>query len=129
MSPERGNRHGTIRCVQRPYAHAVRGTLRLHIEESDLDAVRRPDAREHLAAAAVSLSALRKKLRRGHGAIVDPFGDTHPLSLSSWATREPETRITIYFTYQQHNLPEGFRGSIFPLDVLSLVRVDDSSSP
>ncbi len=94
----------------------------MHIEELDIDAVSRAEARDHLARAAVTLSSVREKLGGSHGEIVDAFGDPHPLSVAEWSRRAPETPLTIYFTFQQDDLPEGFRGSTYPLDVLSFVR-------
>ena len=112
--------------MQRP--GAVRGTLRLHVEELDLERVSRAQLREYLARAAVTLSAVRERLGGSHGEIVDQFGDPHSLSVAEWSHSEPETRLTIYFTFQQDNAPEGFRGSTYPLDVLSFVRATDDPS-
>jgi hypothetical protein len=100
----------------------------VHIEEVDLEAVPRKEARDRLSRAAVSLSSVREKLGGDLGAIADEFGDLHPLTLAEWSHREPGTRLTIYFTYQQDNLPEGFRGSIYPMDVLTLLRAPTDSS-
>ena len=107
---------------------AVRGTLRVHVEELDLERVSRAQLREYLARAAVTLSAVRERLGGSHGEIVDQFGDPHSLSVAEWSHHEPETRLTIYFTFQQDNAPEGFRGSTYPLDVLSFVRAADDPS-
>jgi len=124
---------GTIGHVQRP--GAVRGTLRLHVEELDLESVARAQMsvsraqlREYLARAAVTLSSVQERLGGSHGEIVDQFGDPHSLSVAEWSHREPETSLTIYFTFQQDNAPEGFRGSTYPLDVLSFVRATDDPS-
>lgn len=90
--------------------------------------VARAQMREYLARAAVSLSAVQERLGGSHGEIVDQFGDPHSLSVAEWSHREPETRLTMNFTFQQDNAPEGFRGSTYPLDVLSFVRATDDPS-
>lgn len=100
----------------------------MHIQELDVEAVSRQEARDVLSSRAVTLSSVRDKLGGSHGEMVDDFGDPHPLSVAEWSDREPETGLTIYFTYQQDNLPEGFRGSVYPVDVLSRLRAPADSS-
>ena len=90
--------------------------------------VSRAQLREYLARAAVTLSSVQERLGGSHGEIVDQFGDPHSLSVAEWSHRELETRLTIYFTFQQDNAPEGLRGSTYPFDVLSFVRATDDPS-
>ena len=107
-----------------PPTLAVRGTLRVHISELDIGAIR-AGARHHPVKTAVPLSALRERLGGDEGEIVDEFGDAHALLLGEWADRHPETLVTIYFSFQQNNAPLGFRGSVYPSDVLALVRAPE----
>ena len=101
---------------------AVRGTLRVHVDELSTGDVARAELREYLVGAAVPLSRLREALSGDAGEIIDEFGDAHELPIEEWANRPPETLLTIYFTFQQSNAPTGLRGSTYPADVLELVR-------
>ncbi len=101
---------------------AVRGTLRVHVNELSTGEVARTELRDYLVGSAVPLSLLREALGGDAGEIIDEFGDAHELLIKEWANRAPETLLTIYFTFQQSNAPTGLRGSTYPADVLDLVR-------
>ena len=101
---------------------AVRGTLCVHVRKLDTSGVPNVEARAHLVENAVPLTALRKKAGGDKGEIVDEFGDAHALLLGEWASSDPETLVTISFSFQQSNAPAGFRGTVYPSDVLALVR-------
>ncbi len=96
----------------------ARGTLELHVDEVDVHVPRGSRWRDELTRVAVPLSTLREKLRGDEGLVTDEFGDSHPISVATWADHEAATRLLIWFTYQQRDAPDGFRGSIYPADVL-----------
>ncbi len=105
-----------------PGSLAVRGTLNVVVDELNASGVRRPEFRKYLETSAVRLSTLREVLGGDEGMIIDEFGDPHELSLADWVDHSPDPLLTIYFTFQQSNAPDGFRGSTYPPDVLDLVR-------
>lgn len=98
---------------------ATPGTIRVHV-----------DALEHMASAdnrwqpvllglSVSLADARSRMGGDEGTARDGFGDTHEISLVSWHNSDPDTRIVIWFSYQQKGVPDGLRGSVYPSDVLT----------
>jgi hypothetical protein len=101
---------------------AVRGTLRLRVQRLDTSGVANAAARALLAENAVPLSALRERVGGDVGEIVDEFGDAHALLLGEWASCDPDTLVTISFSFQQSNAPAGFRGTVYPSDVLARAR-------
>ncbi|MDF2751086.1 MAG: hypothetical protein K0T00_2262 [Gaiellaceae bacterium] len=94
----------------------------MRVQRLDTSGVPNAAARAHLAENAVPLSALRERVGGDVGEIVDEFGDAHALLLGEWTSRDPDTLVTISFSFQQSNAPAGFRGTVYPSDVLALVR-------
>lgn len=84
----------------------ARGTLELHVDEVDVHVPRGSRWRDELTRVAVPLSTLREKLRGDEGLVTDEFGDSHPISVATWADHEAATRLLIWFTYQQRDAPE-----------------------
>jgi hypothetical protein len=100
------------------WTNAVPGTLQLRVDEVDVHVPRGSRWRDELTRIAVPLSTLRERLVGEEGLVTDEFGDSHPISIAEWKGHDPATRPLIWFTYQQRNAPEGFRGSVYPPDVL-----------
>lgn len=104
------------------WANAVPGTLRLHVDELDVAVPRDSKWRDDFETTiSVSLDALRERLGGESGTITDAFGAAHSLSVARWAGKDPATRLVVWFSYQQADLPDGFRGSVYPDDVLARV--------
>jgi hypothetical protein len=100
------------------WTNAVPGTLQLHVGEVDAHVPRGSRWRDELRGIAVTFSTLREKLGGAEGLVTDEFGDSNPISIAKWADHDPATRLLIWFTYQQQDAPEGFRGSVYLPDVL-----------
>ncbi|HET9289233.1 MAG TPA: hypothetical protein VFO26_16895 [Gaiella sp.] len=100
------------------WTNVARGTLELHVDEVDVHVPTGSRWRDELRGIALPVSTLRETLGGEEGLVTDEFGDSHPISIAEWADRDPETRLLVWFTYQQQNAPDGFRGSIYPPDVL-----------
>ncbi len=79
----------------------ARGTLELHVDEVDVHVPRGSRWRDELTRIAVPLSTLREKLGGDEGLVTDEFGDSHPISVATWADHDSATRLLIWFTYQQ----------------------------
>jgi hypothetical protein len=101
------------------WTNAVPGTLQVHVDELDEHAPPNSKWRDALDRISVTLAALREKLGGDYGAITAEFGESHEISLARWAGRDPETRLLVWFSYQQRDAPAGFRGSIYPPDILT----------
>lgn len=109
--------------VAMPWTNAVPGTLRLHVEELDVAVPQDSKWREDFETTiSVSLRELRERLDGNDGTLTDEFGAEHPLSVARWADDDPATRLVVWLSYQQDDAPEGFRGSVYPSDVLARVR-------
>ena len=101
------------------WANAVPGTLRLHVDNLDVAVPRDSKWRgDFETTVSVSLSELREQMGGHEGTLTDEFGAEHPLSLARWAGDDPATPLVVWFSYQQADAPDGFRGSVYPNDVL-----------
>lgn len=115
--------HGGMIRVDMQWTNSVPGTLRLHVEELDVAVPQDSKWREDFETTiSVSLRELRERLDGNDGTLTDEFGAEHPLSVARWADNDPATRLVVWFSYQQDDAPEGFRGSVYPSDVLARVR-------
>jgi hypothetical protein len=101
------------------WTNAVPGTLQVHVDEFDDHVSPESEWRDALERISVTLAALRDKLGGDYGEITAEFGESHKVSLARWVGREPETRLLVWFSYQQQDAPEGLRGSVYPPDILA----------
>ena len=101
------------------WERAERRTVHAHVADLDRFLPSDSEWRGDMRRMSVSLLELRERFGGDEGVVVDGFAAPHRVSLAPWAAGDPATRLVVWFSYQQRDLPLGFRGSIYPPDVLA----------
>jgi hypothetical protein len=100
------------------WTNVVPSTVEAQVGDLDGFLPRDSEWRPALDRLSVPLGALRDRFGGDEGIVVDGFSAPHHVSIARWASSDPDTRLVVWFSFQQYDAPPVLRGTIYPPDIL-----------